>query len=78
MTDRFKARDVNRVIYKPTEDMESDYLTNALQGKAFHTHRKTLMGLDGINERMFYEKNTRNMKIISSDIGSIISPIHNK
>ena len=35
--------------------MESDYLTKALQGKAFHDHRKTLMGLDGINEFMFYE-----------------------
>ena len=36
--------------------MESDYLTKALQGKSLHTHRKTLMGLEGINEHMFYEK----------------------
>ena len=36
--------------------MESDYLTKALQEKAFQTHRKTLMGLDGINKYMFYEK----------------------
>ena len=43
ITDRLKARDVSRVIYKPTGDMESDYLTKALQGKAFHAHRKTLM-----------------------------------
>ena len=56
ITDRLKAGDVSRVIYKPTGDMESDYLTKALQGKAFHAHRKTLMGLEGINEFMFYEK----------------------
>ena len=42
--------------------MESDYLTKALQGKSFHTHRKTLMGLDGINEHMFYEKFKNNNK----------------
>ena len=56
ITDRLKAGDVSRVVYKPTGDMESDYLTKALQGKSFHTHCKTLMGLDGINEHMFYEK----------------------
>lgn len=52
ITDRLKAGDVSRA-YKPTGDMESDYLTKALQGIAFHAHRKTLMGLDGINEHMF-------------------------
>ena len=56
ITDRLKAGDVSKIIYKLNEDMESDYLTKALQGKAFHAHRKTLMGLDGINEFMFYEK----------------------
>ena len=56
ITDRLKDGDASRVIYKPTKDMESDYLTKALQGKASHTHRKTLMGLDGINEFMFCEK----------------------
>ena len=56
ITDRLKAGDVSRVIYKPTGDMESDYLTKVLQGKAFHAHRKPLMGLDEINEFMFYEK----------------------
>ena len=56
ITDRLKAGDVSRVIYKPTRDMESDYLTKALQGKVFHAHRKTFMGLGGINEFMFYEK----------------------
>ena len=77
ITDRLKARDISRDIYKPTRDMESDYLTKSLQGNIFHTHRKTLMGLDGINERMFY-KITRMIKITVSDIVSIISLIHNK
>ena len=36
--------------------MESDYLTKAPQGKVFHARRKTLIGLDGINEFIFYEK----------------------
>ena len=56
ITNRLKAGDISRVVYKPTGDMESDYLTKALQGKLFHAHRKTIMGLDGINEHMFYEK----------------------
>ena len=36
--------------------MESDYLTKAFQGKSFHTHCKTLMGLNGINKHKFYKK----------------------
>ena len=56
ITNRLKAGDISRIIYKPTVDMASDYLTKALQGKSFHTHRKTLMGLDRINKHMFYEK----------------------
>ena len=56
LIDRLKAGDVSRVIYKPTRVMESNYLTKALQEKVFHAHRITLMGLDGINKHMFYEK----------------------
>ena len=56
ITDRLKAGDVSRVIYKPTGDMESDYLTKILQGKSFHAHCKTLIGLDGINKHMIYKK----------------------
>ena len=56
ITDRLKAEDISRIIFKPTGDMKSDYLTKTLQGKSFHTHCKTLMGLEGINEHMFYEK----------------------
>ena len=44
------------MIYKPTGDMQNDYFTKALQGQAFHTHQKTLMGLDSTNDRTFYNK----------------------
>ena len=30
ITDRLKAGDISRIIYKPTEDMESEYCTKAL------------------------------------------------
>ena len=56
ITDRLKVRDISKIICKPTGDMESDYLTKTLQGKVFCTHRKTLIGLDGINQHIFYEK----------------------
>lgn len=54
VTDRLKAGDVTRVVYKPTELMESDFLTKALMGKSFHAHRETLMGLKGIDVYQFY------------------------
>ena len=60
ITDRLKAGDISRIIYKPTGDIESDHLTKALQGKSFHTHRKTLIGLDRIDEHMFYKKYKNN------------------
>ena len=56
ITDQLKSGAVSEVVYKPTEDMTSDYLTKALQGKLFIKHRKTLMGLDGIDEYQFYRK----------------------
>ena len=56
ITDRLKAGDMSRMIYKSPGDMESEYLTKILQEKGFHTHCKTLMVLDGIDEHMFYEK----------------------
>ena len=56
VTDRLKNKDITRIIYKPTADMQSDFLTKPLQGKAFHAHRMTLMGLDGINDYKMYEK----------------------
>ena len=42
--------------------MTSDYLTKALQGKLFIKHRKTLMGLDGIDEYQFYRKYKESQK----------------
>ena len=33
------------VVYKPTKEMTSDYLSKSLQGSIFKTHRSTLMGL---------------------------------
>ena len=56
ITDRRKAGNISRIIYKPAKDMESDYFTKALQGKLFYTHCKTLIGLNGINKHMFYKK----------------------
>ena len=56
ITDRLKAGEVTRVVHKPTEVMESDFLTKALQGQRFYAHRATLMGLDGIDEYQFYRK----------------------
>ena len=56
VTDRLKMKDISRVIYKPSGDMQSDYFTKALQGQVFHTHRKTLMDLHGKNDRIFYDK----------------------
>ena len=56
ITDQLNKGNVSEVVYKPTEDMTSDYLTKALQGKLFVKHRKTLMGLEGIDEYQFYRK----------------------
>ena len=77
ITDRLKAGDIHIIIYKPTGDMERDYLIKALQGKLFHTHCKTLMELDGVNKHMFYEK-YKNDKFPASDIIITISSLHNK
>jgi hypothetical protein len=35
-----------RVIYHPTKQMASDYLTKPLQGSLFRTHRNSIMGHD--------------------------------
>ena len=56
ITNQLKKGEVSEVVYKPTEDMTSDYLTKALQGKLFIKHRKTLIGLEGIDEYQFYRK----------------------
>jgi hypothetical protein len=35
-----------KVIYHPTKEMVSDYLTKPLQGSLFRTHRNSIMGHD--------------------------------
>ena len=39
ITNRIMAGTISRVIYKPTEVMESDYFTQALQEKLSHTNK---------------------------------------
>ena len=45
MTSKIKEGSI-RVIYHPTKEMVSDYLTKPLQGSLFRTHRNSLMGHD--------------------------------
>ena len=56
ITDRLQNGEITKIVHKPTEDMEADFLTKALQGHKFYAHRNTLMGLSGIDEYMFYNK----------------------
>ena len=56
ITNQLKKGAISEIVYKPMEDRTSDYLTKALQGKLFIKHRKTLMGLEGIDEYQFYRK----------------------
>ena len=56
ITNQLKKGKISEVVYKPTEDMTSDYLTKALQGKLFIKHRKTIMDREGIDEYQFYRK----------------------
>ena len=56
VTDHLKKKDVSRMVYKLTGDMQSDYFTNTLQEQAFNNHQKILMGLDGTNDYKFYNK----------------------
>jgi hypothetical protein len=45
VTSKIKSGRV-RVIYHPTKQMVSDYLTKPLQGSLFRTHRNSIMGHD--------------------------------
>lgn len=56
ITDCLRAGEVTWVVHKPTEAMESDFLTKALQGQRFYAHQATLMGLNNIDEYQFYNK----------------------
>ena len=44
------------IIYKPTHDMVSDYLTNPLQEKLFEKHWDALLGLEQGDYTTFYIK----------------------
>ena len=46
VTDQIKQGLV-KVKYRPTDDMDSDYLSKPLQGKKFRKHRITIMNLPG-------------------------------
>ena len=55
VTDKVKNGEVS-IIYKPTHDMVSDYLTKPLQGKLFAKHRDALLGLEHGDYTLFYIK----------------------
>ena len=44
VTDKVISRDVV-IVYHPTKEMISDYLTKPLNGTPFKSHRNTIMGL---------------------------------
>jgi hypothetical protein len=44
VTSKVKNGDV-RIVYCPTKEMVSDYLTKPLQGSLFRTHRNSIMGV---------------------------------
>ena len=44
VTDKVKSGDVV-IVYHPTKEMVSDYLTKPLNGSPFKSHRNTIMGL---------------------------------
>jgi hypothetical protein len=45
VTSKIKSGSI-RVIYHPTKQIISDYLTKPLQGSLFRTHRNSIMGHD--------------------------------
>ena len=44
MNDRIKDR-IIKIVYHQTKEMVGDYMTKALQGSLFRTHRNSIMGL---------------------------------
>ena len=55
ITEKLRSGEITDVVHKSTSEMQSDALTKGLQGKLFDTHRTTMMGLEGIDERQFYQ-----------------------
>jgi hypothetical protein len=50
-----------RIVYCPTKEMVSDYLTKPLQGSVFRTHRNSIMGVSE-NELSHYQDEYVQMK----------------
>ena len=77
ITDRLKARDMSKIIYKPTGDIERDCLSRHFKERHF-----TLIGklswdkMESTNT--CFMKNNKMIKITTSDIVSSISPLYNK
>jgi hypothetical protein len=53
-------------VYKPTKEMQRYFFTKALQGKLFAYHCKTLMGLDGVDEVIFYKRYKKAKQLLST------------
>ena len=45
VTSKVKNGDVS-IVYHPTKEMVSDFLTKPLQGSPFRSHRNSIMGVD--------------------------------
>jgi hypothetical protein len=60
VTSKVKKGDV-RIVYCPTKEMVSDYLTKPLQGSLFRTHRNSIMGVSE-NELSRYQDEYVQMK----------------
>ena len=58
VTDKIKEGEVS-VVYKPTHNKVSDYLTKPLQGSLFAKHRDALLGLYKGDYTSFYIKYKR-------------------
>lgn len=56
VTDKLKTGEITDIVYKLTEEMDSDTLTKGLQGKLFLKHCSKILGLENINEYKFYRK----------------------
>ena len=50
ITGKLKSDEVTHMVYTPTEETISNYLTKALQGKLYIKHYSRLMGLNGFDE----------------------------
>jgi hypothetical protein len=52
-----------RIVYCPTKEMVSDYLTKPLQGSLFRTHRNSIMGVSEDSLSRYHEEYVRSKEI---------------